>query len=117
MIMMIIIITIIDLEKVFLKLLLRGLQHFGSGIKRYTVILSTLKRTISIHWVKKEENQWFLGFCTTCSINYYKRKTREKRNWVGRIMHLCYNVNRGMFVGARCSLLQAHITHSQALLF
>jgi len=49
MIMMIIIITIIDLEKVFLKLLLRGLQHFGSGIKRYTVILSTLKRTISIH--------------------------------------------------------------------
>jgi len=33
-------------------------------------------------------------------------------------MHLCYNVNTGMvFVGARCSLLQAHITHSQALLF
>jgi len=45
----IIIIIIIDLEKVLLKLLLRGLQHFGSDIKRYTVILPTLKRTFSIH--------------------------------------------------------------------
>jgi hypothetical protein len=38
----------IDPEKVFLKLLLRGLQHFGSGIKRYIVILPALKRTFSI---------------------------------------------------------------------
>ena len=36
-------------KKVFLKLLLRGLQHFVSGIKRYNVILLALKRTISIH--------------------------------------------------------------------
>jgi len=59
--MMMMIIIIIDLEKVFLKLLFRGLQHFGSGIKRYIVILLALKRTISIHRVKREENQQFLG--------------------------------------------------------
>jgi len=49
MMMMMMIIITIDLEKVFLKLLLRGLQHFGLGIKSYIVILPALKRTISIH--------------------------------------------------------------------